>query len=321
VHLLLLYFSIDTRYIGLFYPLFSAIFIAYRLLPNKAFAAAGFVVPFIMLFWYRSNQADLMKEEFGVETFSAFGGWQKANNAVAVLPFVKVNEAEITDPQVKSVHQIVRSFPDSLFTFENVEATNFMWVKSHPGKAFLFQYIQQTGTPYLKAWAYCGTLMDKYGEFLQTNYPVAYFRHYILENAKDIFTVWEIMEGTTFNADQNTKNFFTCDVDKYEYKTPFFKPMTGVRKIADVLVWLALLAAVFSGLIFYKKLAWSNAQKIAVSSFVLFILAFLSVSVYAAPINNFRYIMPIYYAQILIPVLIFSALAKAIKKTTQTPNN
>jgi hypothetical protein len=42
-----------------------------------------------------------------------------------------------------------------------------MWVKGHPGKAYLFQYIQQTGTPYLKAWVYCGTMMEKYGDWLQ----------------------------------------------------------------------------------------------------------------------------------------------------------
>lgn len=310
VHILLLYFCIDTRYIGMFYAGFSALFIAYRFLPNKALAGVGFVLPFLLLFWYRNDQTGLMLEEYGVDTFSSFGGWQKANNAVAVLPFVKVDENQLPSPQIKSLHQVVRSFPDSLFTFPNVEATNFMWVKSHPGKAFLFQYIQQTGVPYMKAWAYCGTLMEQYGEFLQSHYRTEYVKHYILENAKNIFKVWEIMEGNTFNADQNMKNLFTCAVDKYEYKTPFFKTMTSIRTIGDGVVWLVLLVSLIVLLVMFKRIVWSNAQKLMLLSLILFLLAFLAVSVYAAPINNFRYLMPIYYAQILIPFLILVGLLK-----------
>jgi hypothetical protein len=88
-----------------------------------------------------------MLEEYGVDTFSSFGGWQKANNAVAVLPFVKVDENQLPSPQIKSLHQVVRSFPDSLFTFPNVEATNFMWVKSHPGKPSFFNIFNKPVCP------------------------------------------------------------------------------------------------------------------------------------------------------------------------------
>jgi hypothetical protein len=60
----------------------------------------------------------------------------------------------------------------------------------------------------------------------------------------------------------------------------------------------------------FKRIVWSNAQKLMLLSLILFLLAFLAVSVYAAPINNFRYLMPIYYAQILIPFLVFVGVLK-----------
>lgn len=305
-HFLLLYWSIDTRYIGMFYPLFTAVILAWRFWKNKPLAIAGIILPFALLFWYRAEQTELMKEEFGVETFSAFGGWQKANNAVAVLPYVKVDEQAISDPQIKSVHQIVRAFPDSMFKFSDISATSFMWVNDYPGKAFLRQFIMQTGTPYLRAWAYCGTLMEKYGNYLESNYRSEYVKYYMLPNAKDIFTVWDIAENKTFFADQNTKNFFKTDVETYEYGEPILKPLLPYRKIADVVLWVLWGVSLVVGLILLRKLSLSLSQKLAIAFLVGWLLAFLAVSVYAAPINNFRYIMPIYYVQVLLPFLIFA---------------
>jgi hypothetical protein len=314
VHLLCMYWSIDIRYIGMFYPALTALVLGYRFWQTKWLAGLLAVVPFLLLFWYRADQTTKMKETFGVETFSAFGGWQKANNGVAVLPFVKVDETQITDPVIKSIHSVVRSFPDSLFTFPNVEATNFMWVKGHPGKAYLFQYIQQTGTPYLKAWVYCGTMMEKYGDWLQKSYPVEYFTAYILPNAANIFKVWEIMEGEKFVADANTKQFFKSDVEEYVYPTHFFKPMTQARTIADAIIWVGVFISLILFFVAYKKKAFSNAQWMTVLFLLSFIGLFLAVSVYAAPINNFRYLMPIYFTQILLIVLAIHALISPSKK-------
>jgi len=315
VHLLCMYWSFDVRYIGMFYPALSALILGYRFWSKKWLAVALSVVPFVILLWYRADQTIQMKETFGVETFSAFGGWQKANNGVAVLPFVKIDETKIADPTIKSIHTVVRSFPDSLFTFPNVEATNFMWVKGHPGKAYLFQYIQQTSTPYLKAWVYCGTLMEKYGDWLQKNYPLAYFKSFILPNAANIFTVWEIMENEKFVADQNIKQFFKTDKDEYVYTAHLFKPLTAARTIADGLIWIGVFISFVLYFLIYRRGVFTNLQWLSVLFLLGFLFMFLAVSVYAAPINNFRYLMPIYYTQILLIVLAIHGLISPSKET------
>jgi hypothetical protein len=51
-----------------------------------------------------------------------------------------------------------------------------------------------------------------------------------------------------------------------------------------------------------------------VGVFVLFIGAFCGASTIAAPINNFRYMMPILYAQLVVPVLIISGIIAGMKK-------
>ena len=314
-NLLLLWWCMDTRYIGLFYPLFSAGALVWALWKRfKWMSLAAGLLPLLMLFFYRSSATDKMKEEFGVETFSSFGGWQKANNGVAVLPFVKVDSTEITDPQVKAINQIVRQFPDSCFNTTNVMATNFMWVKEYPGKQCLFRYIQQTNTPYMKAWAYLGTQMDAYGDFLQTHYRSEFIKHFIVPNFKNIFEVYEIMDLQDSVSYANMKEFFTSDRETYHYKTHMFKSFTGIRKVGDGLAWLALILSVIVGLVIFKKINWTLDQKLAVGMLVLFIGAFCGASVIAAPINNFRYMMPILYAQLLVPVLIISAIVKSMKK-------
>ena len=314
-NLLLLWWCMDARYIGLVYPIFSAAALVWTLWKRfKWLALASSLLPLLLLYVYRSGATDKMKEEFGVETFSSFGGWQKANNGVAVLPYVKVDPNEITEPQIKAIHQIVRQFPDSVFNTDAIMATSFMWTRNYPGKQCLAQYIQQSGTPYMKAWAYLGTQMELYGDFLQSHYRGEYFKHYIIPNFRNIFKVYEIGEYKEFNAYANMKAFFTTDRDKYEYKKEFFKPLTAIRQICDSLLWILLIGSIIGGALMFRKIDWTRDQKVAVVMLVLFIGAFCGASTIAAPINNFRYMMPIFYVQILVPVLVLSGIVATKKK-------
>jgi hypothetical protein len=63
-----------------------------------------------------------------------------------------------------------------------------------------------------------------------------------------------------------------------------------------------------------KKLNWTQEQKLIVAAFVLFIGAFCGASTIAAPINNFRYMMPILYAQLVVPILVISGVVASMKK-------
>ena len=308
-NLILLWWSMDTRYIGLFYPIFSAAAIGYALFQRwRWVGVVGAIVPLLMLYMYRASAIDKMKEEFGVETFSAFGGWQKANNGVAVLPYVKVDANEITDPQVKAIHQIVRAFPDSFFNIDKIMATDFMWTRAFPGKQCLFQYIQQTNTPYAKAWAYMSTQMDLYGDFLQSRYRSEFISHFVLPNFQNIFKVYEITDYKEFKTDDNMKSFFSTNTDNYHYRAEVFKPMTTLRSIGDKLVWILLILTTIAGLVMLRKIDWTLPQKLNLAMLIVFIGAFCGASAIAAPINNFRYMMPIIYCQLAIPVLIVGGI-------------
>jgi hypothetical protein len=318
-NLIISWWCMDTRYIGLFYPVLTAAAVVWAFWGRFRWVslAAG-LVPLLLLFAYYSSASDKMKEEFGVDTFSSFGGWQKANNGVSVLPYVKVDPNEITDPQIRAIHQTVRQFPDSFFNTESIMATSFMWTKTYPGKLCLMQYIQQTGTPYLKSWTYMGTLMGQYGDFLQSHYRGAYISHYIWPNFKNVFEVYPIADFKEFNTDANMKAIFTSDRDHYDYKKQVFKPLTGVRKAGDAIVWIVLVLSVLAGLIMLKKLNWTIQQKLVAGFMVVFIGAFAGASTIAAPINNFRYMMPMLYCQLTIPVLVIATLIRSFQTAPKT---
>ena len=314
-NLVILWWSMDARYIGLFYPVFTAVALMWTFWSRfKWMGLAAGLLPLLMLYFYQNSTTDKMKEEYGVETFSSFGGWQKANNGVAVLPYVKVNLNEITDPQVRFIHQIVSQYPDSFFRTADIMATSFMWTRNYPGKQCLAQYIQQTHTPYMQAWAYLGTQMDKYGDFLQSHYRTEFFKYYIIPNFKNIFKVYDIGEYKDFGADANMKGFFSVDRNSYHYSKEFFRPLTSIRQVCDSLAWILLIISSIAGIVMLKKLNWTLEQKLIVAAMVLFIGAFCGASTIAAPINNFRYMMPIFYAQLIVPVLVISGVVVSMKK-------
>ncbi|MFN8277702.1 MAG: hypothetical protein U0T84_09470 [Chitinophagales bacterium] len=315
LNLWLLWECMDVRYIGLFYPAFSAAFLAMSFWPRMRFFALGLmVIPAVILFLYRSGATERMQEEFGVETFSSFGGWQKANNAVAMIPEIKKENLVADDPDVRFIHEIVKQFPDSSFSTDKIMATDFMWTKTAPGKQCLFQYIQQTNTPYMKAWTYMGMKMQDYGDWLERTHRAAYFRNFVLKNVPNVFKVFEINEYPSFAADANMKSFFTVDRDTYTYQRAWFKSLTGIRQIADTLFWLLFFGGVlgYGWLVFRQQI--SRSAILLAGSLIAFVLAFAAASVYAAPINNFRYMMPIYCFQVAIPVIITSLFLSSDKK-------
>ncbi len=157
--------------------------------------------------------------------------------------------------------------------------------------------------------------MEIYGDFLQSHYRAEYFKYYILPNFKNVFKVFEINEYKEFNADANTKSFFTStDRDHYDYRHEFFKPLTAVRQVCDSLAWIVLILSVVAGAVMVRRLDWSLDQKLIVAMLAVFVAAFSGASTIAAPINNFRYMMPVFYEQIAVPVLVISAIVAAMRK-------
>jgi hypothetical protein len=317
IHLFVMYWCFHTRYIALYFPFFTAGIILISFIEKRMMAIGLAIVPLFLVWFYSQQTKQEMVSEFGVNTFSAFSGWQKANNGVAVLPFEKVDTSKIKDKDVLYVHNIVRAFPDSFFSLIHVLETNFMWRKDFPGKAVLFDHIQKTQTPYMRSWAYVGTLLSKYGDYLQSEYRSTYIKKFIVPNSANLFHVFPIDEKKEFIADQNTKNLFETKVEKYIFEKQFFTSLTNIRQIAEYIAWVLFSLAAILLLFFYLK---SKKYVDGLKSLILpaFVVSFCIVSVYAAPINNFRYMMPIWGALISTVAFAINLLLTSKEKKQKT---
>jgi hypothetical protein len=192
-----------------------------------------------------------------------------------------------------------------------------MWRKDFPGKAVLFDHIQKTQTPYMRSWAYVGTLLSKYGDYLQSEYRSTYIKKFIVPNSANLFHVFPIDEKKEFIADQNTKNLFETKVEKYIFEKQFFTSLTNIRQIAEYIAWVLFSLAAILLLFFYLK---SKKYVDGLKSLILpaFVVSFCIVSVYAAPINNFRYMMPIWGALISTVAFAINLLLTSKEKKQKT---
>jgi hypothetical protein len=176
------------------------------------------------------------KRYVGVETFSGFTGWAKANNATSILPYVEVDTTKFKDKMVLRIHQICKAYPDSFFKMDYVRKTAFMWYKQFPGKAVLMEYYynQNQQVPYVKCWSLVGIKMNEYADELIKQHPIEFTRRFILWNCGELFLPMNNFEKyPNVKPDKYTKEWFKINepllharrdiFQKYFSKFTYFK--------------------------------------------------------------------------------------------------
>lgn len=188
-----------TRYAALFYPLVAAI--SYGWLPRgwrfRLIAMAGSVtiVTAAVVF-----TREMTIKDTGTLTFSAFSGWQMANNALHLYPWLPVDSAGLP-PETATLGRYV----DRYFSREGNAlkkkplgaTTTYMWERSSPLHAYFDDYRRLRSSlrggadtlqlSYFTAWNRVGPTFGHYGYFLMKRHPVAYSRYYLWPSAKTFF--------------------------------------------------------------------------------------------------------------------------------------
>ncbi|MES1220251.1 MAG: hypothetical protein ABUT20_32415, partial [Bacteroidota bacterium] len=184
--LLLLCFTV--RYNAIYYPLIAAqafILSRQKIWMKGAGIALGSVLVLFSIF-YTSNK---MKDETGKRQFSAFGGWQMANNALYMYEQIPASQRGPIPARFAKLEGMVRQHMDTLkkvkFTKED-SITNYFYLWS--GKGPLIQYMtkewsKDTTTPYFKKWASEGPLYQEYAFWLIKKYPIKFVEAFLWPNA------------------------------------------------------------------------------------------------------------------------------------------
>lgn len=315
-HLIIMLLAIQVRFVGLFYPAVTCLMLlfAYRLrLKALAVVAATILVPFFIHHSITKTTTEL----FGVESFSGFSGWALANNAVSIIPYSDLKPEEIKDPQLRWIHQHVVQQPDSFYSPYHIVKTSFIWENEHAGKLVMQELQKHLQLSYTSSWIHTGELLSRYGKLLILNDPLAYLRHYILMNVKELLypsvTIFEYMETPV--QDFHRSWYKLEGVEKFEARFDLIgKYIDHAANEAALLLWILVAAA--AAVVPFK---WKTLEKTQRGIFLYlagFSLAYIGFSIIAHPVH-LRYLMPLHALQVYFVYLAVSAFKPQVAAKAQ----
>lgn len=188
VQAILLLACFTVRYNAIYYPLIAVLaFILSRQSWQRKLAGIGLGVLLVLgSFVYTSNK---MQEVTGKRQFSAFGGWQLANNALYMYEHVPAAERRPVPARFAKLEKMVREHIDTLNRVKLTKQdsiANFFYLWSDKGP--LVQYMvrewkKDTVTPTFKRWASEGPLYADYAMYLIRKYPMRFATDFLLPNS------------------------------------------------------------------------------------------------------------------------------------------
>lgn len=214
--LVVLFALFELRYNAIFFPAISTVVVllSKQSVVRKTVSIAGSVV-LISVTIFATTLAT--KKYTGTKTFSAFSGWQLANNALHVMQHDTIDTSAIKDKAVKDFVGFAVNFFDTVKqTFPDSGATAvFMWHISSPLKKYMDIYPGRSKF-YFKTWNAVGPVYSNFGRTVLLQRPLTYLRHFVIPNVKAyLFPPLEMYETYMENHD----TIATVAQNYYRYKT------------------------------------------------------------------------------------------------------
>jgi len=178
----------NIRYNAIYYPLITilAFFLSRQTWYPKLIGIAFSLLLILSSYTYTTGK---MKDLTGQRQFSAFGGWQLANNALFMYQNISTSHRKPIPARYAKLEMMVRQHMDTLnkvkFSHEDSVNTYFyLWSGHGP----LIQYMTQewkkdSTTPYFKRWASEGPLYLDYALYLIRSHPWPFIQSFLAPNA------------------------------------------------------------------------------------------------------------------------------------------
>jgi hypothetical protein len=176
------------RYNAIYYPLIGALaFILSR--QHWGFKLGGIALGSLLVLGSILYTSQKMKDVTGQRQFSAFGGWQLANNALYMYEHIPASERGPIPVRFAKLETMVRQHMDTLtkVKFKHDDSVNtyfYLW----SGRGPLIQYMateykKDSITPYFKRWASEGPLYAGYAMYLIRKFPLQFAKNFLIPNA------------------------------------------------------------------------------------------------------------------------------------------
>jgi hypothetical protein len=182
----LLYLLLQTRLTALYYPLTGIL--ALLLLRQKYwYKITGVLLLLSVTVFCIVSVQKATQAATGTRVFSAFSGWQWANNALHI--YCHTNPGREDMPAAcAGLDSFVRRYFDTACPRRITASvsTDYMWDDDKPLKRYLAYYQAQKNLPgYFAAWHAVAPIYSSYGFYLIKKNPIAYTRYYLLPGTKN----------------------------------------------------------------------------------------------------------------------------------------
>lgn len=257
--ILLLYWAFNVRYNALYYPFLFAIAILLTPRLKTLYKSGAILLALMVILGAYKSTKNKVELATGAQVFAGFEGWQMANNTLYYFKKVdfKVDPAE--EPDIRMLDTLVRylvdSFPSNLTDGSSI-GPYYMWDKKSPLKRFLNYYQQKYKLKsYYTTWYHVSKLYSDYARIIIAADPRAYFKYYILTNARcyflpDLESLLDF-EATKETYPDLTRSWYKIRQEKpillgHDYKKTFMAPYTifnAVLLIISLVIPLLFLLA------------------------------------------------------------------------------
>lgn len=309
--IIFLVWIISIRYLGLAYPAFiiPIIFLAFR---KKMVPIISSLVIVVVLYGYIQKIKRGTEEDQGVEIFSAFGGWQHANNALHVIPHIDLSTPAIssTDRDLLFIDSVVRySYPINAHLYPDEHSTSyaFIWLDSLPLRmAFNYMMPRLNKGSYYGNWNEMGSKLQEYGSLLIKEHFPEYFRYYLVNNTirtahppVEIFESFDNPNAAVINQWFNMPEGLNT-MPRYDFLRPVLRNLSPVYTF----YWLLFLASsVYFGVMAWrKKIGTSSTLFKLILALWIFVIMYTAASIYGASVN-LRFLLPLRPAIIVLAVV------------------
>lgn len=191
IHSIIIVLAFSVRYNALYYPIISICVIAISL-KSRFKKMAGIGIICLALVVFVANTIHRHKLITGINTFSPFGGWQLASNALYAYSHVANADRKVVPSKYANLHQLVNQHMDSLQKIQKRPDVSlgfyYLWDEKAPLRQYLsLTYQKDTTSSWIKKWVSMSPLYGEYGAILIKQYPLQFTKHYLLSNAVNYY--------------------------------------------------------------------------------------------------------------------------------------
>ena len=296
LHAAFLLACFTVRYNAIYYPFVAILaYVLSRQAWKRKLAGVALGLTLVAISFVFTSQK--MKTTTGQWQFSAFSGWQMANNALYMYQTIPAAERGPVPTRFSALETMVRQHMDTLkkVKFSHDDSVNtffYLWSGRGPLHQYMErQYKKDSTTPYFKRWASEGPLFAAYASYLIRKYPMQFAQAFLFPNAiKYAVPPTEFLGTYNMGGDSVGK----MAKDWFQYKTRRVakhnktKPETIAAtewfpvfgSVANLLLIMGLIGVVFLGAVHWKEYGLPQILAVILTLW----LANSAFSIFASPI-------------------------------------